>query len=84
MLGLDEPTNGVDIGAREKIYTTIRDQAAGGLAFVVCSSDAAELAEICDRVLVLGGGVIEAELVGDDITEAAIVSQLHVTEAEAA
>lgn len=84
VLVLDEPTNGVDIGAREKIYTTIRDQAAGGLAFVVCSSDAAELAEICDRVLVLDGGVIEAELVGDDITEAAIVSQLHVTEVGAA
>ena len=41
VLVLDEPTNGVDIGAREKIYSTIRDQAAGGLAFVVCSSDAA-------------------------------------------
>jgi ribose transport system ATP-binding protein len=81
VLVLDEPTNGVDIGAREKIYTTIRDQAAQGLSFVVCSSDAAELAEISDRVLVLSGGRIAAELDGDRITETTIVQQLHGTEA---
>ena len=83
VLVLDEPTNGVDIGAREKIYSTIRNRAAGGLAFVLCSSDAAELAEISDRVLVLNDGRIEAELRGEDITETAIVRALHVIEERA-
>lgn len=80
VLVLDEPTNGVDIGAREKIYNTIRDQAARGLAFVVCSSDAAELAEISDRVLVLSAGRIESEIEGEQITETAIVHEIHATE----
>ena len=84
VLVLDEPTNGVDIGAREKIYNTIRDQATRGLAFVVCSSDAAELAEVSDRVLVLSAGQIESEIEGEEITEAAIVHEIHATEVRAA
>jgi ribose transport system ATP-binding protein len=80
VLVLDEPTNGVDIGAREKIYRTIRDQAAAGLTFVVCSSDPGELAEIADRVLVLSRGRIDREIVGEEITEVEIVHALHAGE----
>ena len=77
VLILDEPTNGVDIGAREKIYSVIRDQSLQGLAFIICSSDAGELAEICDRILVLNDGEILTELIGEKVNEINIVNELH-------
>jgi ribose transport system ATP-binding protein len=77
VLILDEPTNGVDIGAREKIYSVIRDQASRGLAFIICSSDAGELAELCDRILVLNDGKIISELIGEQVNEINVVDHLH-------
>jgi ribose transport system ATP-binding protein len=69
MLVLDEPTGGVDVGARANVHSIIRQQAAAGLACVICSSDHHELIDICDRVLVLGGGTIRSELAGSELTE---------------
>ncbi|MBX5441417.1 MAG: ATP-binding cassette domain-containing protein [Solirubrobacteraceae bacterium] len=68
----DEPTQGVDVGARVEIYALIRELADAGKAVVVCSSDALELEGLCDRVVILSRGSVVAELTGDEITEAAI------------
>jgi ribose transport system ATP-binding protein len=59
---LDEPTQGVDVGARQTVYQAIRDSAATGASVLCASSDADQLAQICDRVVVLGRGRIAAEL----------------------
>ena len=61
---IDDPTSGVDIGARRAIYDLIRDQAAAGVSFIVCSSDQDDLLAVCDRVLVLSEGEIAEELTG--------------------
>ena len=65
---LDEPTRGVDVGAKEEIYELIEGLAREGLAVVVISSDLEELIRLSDRVLALYEGNVVAELSGDDIT----------------
>ncbi len=72
---LDEPTQGVDVGAKGMIYELLTDAAREGAGVVVCSSDDEELANICDRVLVLRSGRIEAELRKDQMTVDSIVEQ---------
>ncbi len=69
MLLADEPTQGVDVGARWEIYGIMRDVAASGVPVVVVSSDAKELEGLCDRVVVFSRGHAVAELSGDDVTE---------------
>ena len=61
---IDDPTSGVDIGARQAIYDLIRHQAAAGVSFIVCSSDPDDLSAVCDRILVLDEGEIVEELDG--------------------
>ena len=61
VLLLDEPTRGVDVRAKAQIYALLRELAAGGTAVVFVSSEMEELAYVCDRVVVLRGGRIEAE-----------------------
>jgi ribose transport system ATP-binding protein len=68
----EEPTQGVDAGARVDIYRILRDAAADGAAVVILSSDGVELEGLCDRVLIMSRGSVVAELVGDQISEAAI------------
>jgi ribose transport system ATP-binding protein len=68
----EEPTQGVDVGARVEIYALIRQLADQGKAVVVCSGDALELEGLCDRVVILSRGAIVAELTGDAITEEGI------------
>ena len=62
VLILDEPTRGVDIGARGEIHRLIRDLAAKGMAVLVISSEPDELPDLCDRVLVMAEGRIVREL----------------------
>jgi ribose transport system ATP-binding protein len=64
VLLLDEPTQGVDVGAKAVIYHHLVAAAAEGACVVVSSSDSDELASICHRVLVLRNGRVAAELVG--------------------
>ena len=78
----DEPTRGVDAGARMELYRITRDVAAKGAAVVVLSSDAIELQGLCDRVLVFSRGKVVRSLTGDELTEenitgAAIGSEVH-------
>ena len=75
VLLLDEPTQGVDIGAKATIYRTIAEVAATGVAVVLASSDAEELVNTCDRVLVFRGGMLAAELVGKDLTQERVVAE---------
>ncbi|MEU2638958.1 sugar ABC transporter ATP-binding protein [Micromonospora fulviviridis] len=67
VLLLDEPTRGVDIGARAEIYARIRDIARSGMSVIVISSEFEELLE-CDRVVIMSGGSTKGELSGDEIT----------------
>lgn len=69
----DEPSRGVDVGAREEIHAAIRDLASRGVGTVVISSDVEELAMLCDRVVVLREGEVTGELTGDEVTEKNIV-----------
>jgi ABC-type sugar transport system ATPase subunit len=73
VLFLDEPSRGVDIGARQEIHSAIRQLADDGIGTIVISSDVEELAVLCDRVVVLCEGVVTGEIVGDDITEQRII-----------
>jgi len=70
----DEPTQGVDVGARAEIYRILRDASTGGVPVVVASSDAKELEGLCDRVIVMSRGQVVEELVGPEITEERIVN----------
>ena len=69
---VDEPTKGVDIGARSEIYQRLRAIADQGLAVLVSSSDGIELEGICDRVLIFARGRIVNELTGAQVSDAAI------------
>ena len=62
VLLLDEPTQGVDVGAREEIYDLVRSAAADGCAVVLCSTDSEELARCCSRVVVLVRGRVRSEM----------------------
>ena len=66
---LDEPTQGVDVGARQTVYRHIEEAAVAGAAVICASSDYEQLEAICDRVLIFSGGRIGAELSGDAITK---------------
>jgi ribose transport system ATP-binding protein len=66
---LDEPTQGIDVGARAEIEALVLRLASEGLAVVLASSDAAELSALCDRLIVLDRGRLKAELRRPDISE---------------
>lgn len=69
LLVLEEPTQGVDVGAREQIFAAIRAWAAQGAAVLCLSGDHEQLALLCRRVLILRHGRIVAELTDTDVTE---------------
>jgi ribose transport system ATP-binding protein len=68
VLLLDEPTQGVDIGAKASIHALVRRAADEGAAVVLASSDDEEIEDTCDRVLVLRDGRLAGELVGDQVS----------------
>ncbi len=68
LLLLDEPTQGVDIRARGEVHAHVKTAAGTGVAVVVASSDATELATLCDRVVVLARGRTGRELSSDELT----------------
>ena len=69
---LDDPTRGVDIGVRAEMHRTIGELAASGAAELAASTDPAELAELCDRVLVFVRGRLVGEVHGGQLTEHAL------------
>ena len=66
---LDEPTRGVDVGAKAEIHRILRDLARAGVGIVVISSELPELIGVCDRVLVVREGRITGEVSGAEMTE---------------
>lgn len=79
LLLLDEPTRGVDVGAREEIYQVIRGLAQKGKTIILVSSDWEELIALCDRMLVMAEGKITGELAGSDISQEKIMNLSSVT-----
>ena len=73
---LDEPTRGIDVGAKGEIQSLIHELAAEGLAVLMISSELEEIVEGADRVFVLREGQTTAELPGEEITEAAIMAAM--------
>ena len=69
VLILDNPTQGVDVGAKEEIYSIIRSLAESGIGVIVLSSEGQEIMRICDRAIVLCRGQIAAALSGEDMNE---------------
>ncbi|NLG24473.1 MAG: sugar ABC transporter ATP-binding protein [Clostridiales bacterium] len=69
ILILDNPTQGVDVGAKEEIYEIILKLADRGVAVIVLSSEAQEIMRVCDRALVMYHGRMQGELSADQLTE---------------
>ena len=74
LLLLNDPTKGVDVGAKAEFYQKLTELRNGGAAILFYSSDDDELLGLCDRVLVMQDGHIRAELQGDDLTRANLVA----------
>jgi ribose transport system ATP-binding protein len=74
---LNEPTQGVDIGARREIFRLIRAAVADGMAVLCATSDYEQLVEMADRVIVLNNGRLQDELHGDDITKDSLATAVY-------
>ena len=77
VLLLDEPTSGVDVGAKAELHRLILQESETNSVVVVSSSDVEELSSICDRVFIMRSGVIVAELTGEAVTETEINRSFH-------
>ena len=76
----DEPTQGVDVGARAEIYRILREVSSSGTPVIVNSSDAAELEGLCDKVIVMSRGRVVETLSGADVSESRIIAAaVHAT-----
>ncbi|NNU62835.1 sugar ABC transporter ATP-binding protein [Ochrobactrum soli] len=73
MLLIEEPTRGVDVGAKAEIYKLLREFVAAGGCIVVCSREMNELIGLCDRILVVRNGVISSEIAASEATEESIL-----------
>ncbi|WP_039767407.1 MULTISPECIES: sugar ABC transporter ATP-binding protein [unclassified Caldicellulosiruptor] len=69
ILILDEPTRGIDVGAKAEIHNLLRELASSGIGIILISSEMPEIIGMCDRVLVMREGRITGQLSGDKITE---------------
>ena len=71
---LDEPTRGIDVGAKYEIYQLIDSLAAKGKSVIVVSSELPELLGICDRIYVMSGGRISGVLDAKEATQESIMA----------
>jgi len=76
VLILDEPTRGIDVGAKYEIYCVINELAKQGKAVIIISSEMPEIIGTCDRTYVINEGEIAGELVGDEMTQEAIMAKI--------
>ena len=74
---LDEPTRGVDVGAKRDIYFLIQRLAREGRAVIIVSSELMELIGICHRIVVMRGGATQATLAAEQLTEEVLIA--HAT-----
>ncbi|RBW52526.1 sugar ABC transporter ATP-binding protein [Ruegeria sp. A3M17] len=82
LIFLDEPTRGVDVGAKSEIHRILRELATEGVGIVVISSELPELIGVCDRVLVVREGRISGQVTGDEMTEENIMHLASVMDAQ--
>jgi ABC-type sugar transport system ATPase subunit len=75
ILIVDEPTNGIDIGAKREIHTLLRKLADDGMGIIMISSELPEVLAISDRILVMRQGRIVAEFDGNTATQEDIMNQ---------
>ena len=80
VLFLDEPTRGIDVGAKTEIYKIMADLAEGGMAIVMISSEMPELVSMSDRIYVLAEGELRGELTGEEISQEGIMALISKTE----
>lgn len=74
VLLLDEPTRGIDVGAKYEIYQLIQDLAKQGKAVVMVSSEMPELLGVCNRIVVMSGGRVAGEVDADNTTQEEIMT----------
>lgn len=74
LLLLDDPTKGVDVGTKAEFYHLLRELTSGGTTILYHSSDDQELLDLCPRIVVMQDGRIKADLIGDRLTEANLIS----------
>jgi ABC-type sugar transport system ATPase subunit len=77
LLILDEPTRGIDVGAKFEIYTLISQMVEQGKSVIMVSSELQEIIDMCDRVIVLCEGRLTGELEGSAIEQSAIMRLRH-------
>ncbi|MBY8852619.1 ABC transporter ATP-binding protein, partial [Saccharothrix sp. MB29] len=77
---LDEPTRGIDVGAKYEIYSIINELAAEGRAVLVISSELPELLGLCDRVYALSEGRVTGELTRAEATQERLMQ--HMTQGQ--
>jgi ribose transport system ATP-binding protein len=77
LLLLDEPTQGVDVGARQKLLGAIGEAAKTGTSVIIASTDYEQLEQICDRVLIFARGEIISELPVPEISKDRIAEQCY-------
>ena len=70
---VDEPTRGVDVGARVEIYSLINELAEKGVAILVISSETTELMGLCDRIMVMKNGSVQGTLLKNEFSEEKIL-----------
>lgn len=73
LIFMDEPTRGIDVGAKSEIHNMLRELADAGIGVVIISSELPEIIGMCDRVVVMHEGQITGEVQGTDITEKNII-----------
>lgn len=70
---MDEPTRGIDVGTKSEIYKLVAELAKKGISIVMISSELPELLAMCDRIVVLGKGKVQAELTKEEATEVKVL-----------
>jgi len=73
VLIIDEPTRGIDVGAKNEIYTVLYQLAEQGMAIVMVSSELPEVMGVADRIIVMRQGRIAGELTRDEASEAKVL-----------
>jgi len=76
---VDEPTRGIDVGAKAEVHNLLREVARNGAAVIVISSDLPEVLALADRILVMREGRIAGELNGAGATEASVMRLASMT-----
>jgi ribose transport system ATP-binding protein len=77
LLLLDQPTEGVDVGAKATLYALIDQALERGAAVILASADLVELSGVCDRVLVMVDGLAQTSLAPPEVNEAELLRAMH-------